>query len=96
MLKIWRKYVKKTLDILGITKQINDNTNILSAIYDSGVGTVKVPKVYVADYGGGLANFTPPADAEDGDLVIAVDTNATTPAQAIYFKANGTWYKVTA
>lgn len=89
MLKIWKKYVKKVLDVIGVTK-------ILEDIYDSGVGTVKVPKVYVADYGGGLANFTPPADAVDGDLVIAVDTNATTPAQAIYFRANGTWYKVTA
>ena len=51
---------------------------------------VLLTKVYVSDYGGGFANFTPPAGKE-GMIIVAVDTNSTTPGTRLYVYANGSW-----
>ncbi len=48
----------------------------------------------VADYGGAFVNYTPPAGIT-GLLVIATDTNATTPGKRLYSYANAVWSYVT-
>jgi len=47
-------------------------------------------KTMVADYGGDFANFTPPTGKE-GLMIIAIDTNATSPGKRLYVYANGQW-----
>ena len=42
------------------------------------------------DYGGNFASYTPPPGAE-GRMVIAEDTNATTPGRRIYVYSSGAW-----
>ena len=49
-----------------------------------------VTMVQVNDYGGGFANYTPPAGVE-GMVIVAVDTNTTTPGKRLYVYANGSW-----
>jgi len=49
-----------------------------------------VTKVDVGDYGGNFTNYTPPA-GEEGMIMVAVDTNATTPGKRLYVYANGAW-----
>lgn len=47
-------------------------------------------KYDVGDYGGGFSTYTPPTGAE-GLIVVAIDTNATTPGKRLYIYANSTW-----
>jgi len=49
-----------------------------------------VTKVDVGDYGGNFANYTPPT-GEEGLMVVAIDTNATSPGKRLYIYANGQW-----
>jgi hypothetical protein len=49
-----------------------------------------ITKVDVGDYGGNFANYTPPA-GEEGLMVIAIDTNSTSPGKRLYIYANGQW-----
>ena len=55
------------------------------------VGGVRID---VDDYGGNFANYTPPTGAE-GMMVVAIDTNSTTPGKRLYIYANGEWTYVT-
>ena len=50
-----------------------------------------IKKVDFGDFGGNFANFSPPSDAEDGDILIAVDTNSSAPGARLYIYANGQW-----
>ncbi|AQQ75539.1 hypothetical protein JDFR1000234_64 [uncultured archaeal virus] len=47
-------------------------------------------RVFSADYGGAFATFTPPSGWE-GAMLIAEDTNATTPGQRLYVYVGGAW-----
>jgi len=42
------------------------------------------------DYGGGFTNYTPPA-GEEGYILVAEDTNATTPGRRLYVFTGGVW-----
>jgi len=46
------------------------------------------------DYGGNFTNYTPPSGAVEGDMLFAVDTNATNPGQRLYAYLNGAWHYV--
>ena len=60
---------------------------------DDGRFTLK--RVDIDDYGGNFANYSPPStNVEDGDVLIAVDTNASAPGVRIYVYANGAWHYV--
>jgi len=50
-------------------------------------------KYMVADYGGNFANFTLPS-GEEGLIIIAIDTNSTSPGKRLYVYANGAWHYV--
>jgi hypothetical protein len=52
-----------------------------------------VSRADVADYGGAFATYTPPT-GEEGMIILAADTNATTPGQRIYAYVNGAWHYV--
>jgi hypothetical protein len=70
---------------------VGDNGIVASKDIDGNTNSVLVRvRTDVADYGGGFLNYTPPAGAE-GALVLAADTNATTPGQRLYCYVNGTW-----
>ena len=57
---------------------------------DEGLGT----KTLVGDYGGNFANLTLPSDPVDGMLLIAIDTNSTSPGKRLYVYANSAWHYV--
>lgn len=45
------------------------------------------------NYGGGFANFTPPA-GQEGQIMIVQDTNATNPGVRLYAFSGGAWHYV--
>jgi len=69
-----------------------DLSTIVAKIKNDGRITIK--KIDVGDFGGNFANYTPPSDAEDGDIWIAVDTNSSAPGARLYIKANGQIYYI--
>ena len=54
---------------------------------------IPFPYYDIGDYGGGFSSYTPPAGFE-GEIILAADTNATTPGQRIYAYINGAWHYI--
>ena len=54
------------------------------------IGAIPLIRRDADDYGGGFSTYTPPAGKE-GRMVIAEDTNATTPGRRIYVYSGGAW-----
>lgn len=49
-----------------------------------------ISRADVGDYGGGFATYTPPTGAE-GMVILAIDTNASSPGKRLYAYANSAW-----
>jgi len=50
-------------------------------------------RIYVDDYGGNFANFTPPTGYE-GIIILVRDTNSSNPGTRLYAYINGAWHYV--
>ena len=74
-----------------ILKITQDNIYVYCHAKYSNLVAIRVDK---GDYGGNFTNYTPPADAVEGDMLFAVDTNATNPGQRLYAYLNGAWHYV--
>ncbi len=98
---LFEQYYRTVLPVKSSRLDIYDETQstLLAQLGYGGIGGLFwalggiATRVDVGDYGGAFANYTPPAGAE-GRIVIAIDTNATTPGQRIYVYANGAWHYV--
>ena len=66
-----------------------DNTPIGGSYYVTGI----ITRVDVGDYGGNFANYTPP-EGKEGMIIVAIDTNSTSPGKRLYVYANGAWHYV--
>ena len=81
---ITRIFIPGNVDIADI---LIKNAHLKADVANSGAIGIEP---YVADYGGGFANFVPPTGFE-GRIIVAIDTNATTPGKRIYVYANAAW-----
>jgi len=80
----WYQITEEKAGVLKVEKTDGSPANLKAT---NGI----ITKVDVGDYGGGFANYSP-SPSEEGVVILAIDTNSTSPGARIYVYANGKWY----